>query len=191
MEQLGSQRRYVETLVQAHLATPTSGTTEACAAFPIVQQSPRLAWLEEHRAILEPVASQLFGPDAIGTSWVDDLHAVQLSDMDPQALRAFQDKAVAGERAWHAYADWVHSTIRPPPKDMRYCLPVEPGASERASQRPLPYLSDGHIDTYDGRTTLLAPKPTWTRDDPLLPLGPQRGENSQSLVGPRSQKVRK
>ena len=124
----GSQRRYIQALVEAHLATPAKGTSESHAAWPIVVQSPRVAWIEARRDVLETAANKLYGPEAIGCWKPGDPNVPELFATNPEEMRAYIARLVEGQMAWHAYADWVSKNIKPPPPDMRYCLPVQPGS---------------------------------------------------------------
>lgn len=175
----GSQRRYVQALVEAHLATSPTGMTESYARHPIVLRSPRVAWINAHRAALEPIANTIHGPVAVGVQSAD-VSIEQTSTLAGLA-RSHIERWLDGEKARQKHMTGAQSMVEPPPMDMRYCLPVEPGTQRAAlpcigdtslSGRPLPYLADGHLDTPAGRRERLAPKSLWSWDDPPRPLRP-------------------
>lgn len=166
----GSQRRYIHALVKAHLATSAEGTPKSYAAWPIVVRSPRVAWIEAHRDVLEAAVNKLYGPDAIGGWKPGDPNVPELLAINPEGMGAYIARLVEGQKAWHAYADWVSKNFKPPPPDMRYCLPVQPGSQGHIDGRALPYLADGHLDTLEGREERLVPEPTWAWGDPPPPI---------------------
>ncbi|HEV2682083.1 MAG TPA: hypothetical protein VGV14_16380 [Rhodanobacter sp.] len=176
----GSQRRYVQAMLKAHTATPVSGMTDSCATRPIVLLSPRVAWIDAHRDILEPVANKLFGPDAIGGWRPGDSDKYGLRDNDSEAWPAYLTKLMEEENAWHDHADWASKAIKPPPQDMRYCLPVEPGSQDDryGYDRPFPYLADGQLDTPKRRTKRLASEPGWKWGDPAPPLDASKDDKT-------------
>jgi len=167
-----SQRQYIQALVEAHLATltPYHSANSHNARYPIVRRSPRIAWLEAHRDVLAPIARQLTGPDAIDSWSPEEADQINLTINDPARQEAWTRKRAEASKAWRDLADHAFKMASPPPQDMRYCLPVEPGSPYRNDERPLPYLDDGHLDTQAGRSKRLAPRPRWTHGDAPPPL---------------------
>ncbi len=169
MSSYQSQRKYIQALVEAHLATYLS-TNSPNARYPIVRRSPRIAWFETHREVLAPIASQLGGSDAIDAWSPEEADLIDSIINDPVAQEAWARKRAKASKAWRDLANRAFKIAWPPPQDMRYCLPVEPGSRYRNDDRPLPYLDDGHLDTQAGRKKRLAPKPSWRHGDAPPPL---------------------
>ncbi|WP_199099128.1 hypothetical protein [Dyella sp. ASV21] len=166
----GSQRRYVQALMDTHLASLADRPSMSHARAPIVRRSPRIAWMDAHRHVLAPIVEKLEGPAALG-AWTPgdpDLHDIMVNDQE--ALQAFWRMQEEAHRAWQNLARHAFKIASPPPQDMRYCLPVEPGSQYRNDNRPLPYLDDGHLDTQARRKKRLAPEPSWRHGDAPPPL---------------------
>ncbi len=111
-------------------ATSAKATPESYAAWPIVVRSPRVAWIKAHRDVLEPAANKFYGPEAIGGWKPGDPDVLELATTNPEEAQAYWARLAEEQMAWHAYADWVSKNIKPPPPDMRYCLPVPPSSQE-------------------------------------------------------------
>lgn len=125
-----SQRHYIRALIQEHLqeAPKLAGSTQA--TLPIVQRSPRIEWLYEHRPALGAARGLISDANAIYS---------QLSDSpSPESReRARAARKLEGD---------IYGLVQPPPRDLRYCLPVLPDAGVRWGNRPAPYLLDGTLD---------------------------------------------
>ena len=125
-----SQRHYIRALIQEHLweAPKLAGSTQA--TLPIVQRSPRIEWLYEHGPALGAARGIILDANAIYS---------QLSDSpSPESReRARAARKLEGD---------IRGLVQPPPRDLRYCLPVLPGAGVRSANRPAPYLTDGTLD---------------------------------------------
>ncbi|WP_233840943.1 hypothetical protein [Dyella sp. 2HG41-7] len=143
-----NQRQYVKALTYAHLKqSPYSQPQNA--SFPIVLPSPRLKWLAENRELLELAASRI----GLAQQSVFNLVGGQVfleggifeRDEWEELMQARQQQA----QAWRQVEQDIRDTIRPPPRDTRFCLPVKPRRGSRSHNRARPYLVDGSIETED------------------------------------------
>jgi hypothetical protein len=140
-----NQRRYVRALASAHLKHST-GAMPKKASSPIVLRSPRLEWLAAHRSALEKAAEYIGQAQQNVFNYVGGQVFVEGGIFEREDWDKLMHSREQDAQAWRDYEKSIRDVIRPPPRDTRFCLPVQPHKGTRHHGRAAPYLTDGSLE---------------------------------------------